>query len=151
VSRNRRFDVRKLIYLAAILGLAYFGIGKFDSLRAPQSSGLVATEAIEAAYRNHATDVQVTGSGIVIRVLPDDNDGSRHQRFILRLKSGQTVLVAHNIDLAPRVADIANGDTVEFNGEYVWNPQGGLLHWTHHDPGGEHTGGWLKHNGHTYQ
>jgi hypothetical protein len=95
--------------------------------------------------------VQVTGQGTVTRVLADDNDGSRHQRFILRLTSGQTLLVAHNIDIAPRVPSLAVGDVVLFYGVYEWNSQGGTIHWTHHDPDGQHVAGWLKRGGVTYQ
>ena len=91
------------------------------------------------------------GSGVVTRILSDDNDGSAHQRFILKLPSGRTVLVAHNIDLAARIATIRIGDTVEFYGEFETNPRGGVIHWTHHDPRGFHVDGWLKHNGRTYQ
>lgn len=107
--------------------------------------------AVALAWERQASDVQVTGRGEVARILPDDNEGSRHQRFILRLSNGQTLLVAHNIDLAPRIAGLRVGDEVEFNGEYVWNRQGGVLHWTHHDPRGRHEAGWLKHDGRTYR
>ena len=88
---------------------------------------------------------------MVVRILPDDNDGSRHQRFILRTASGQTLLIAHNIDLAPRISDLRKGDRVEFYGVYEWNDRGGVIHWTHHDPQGSHTPGWLRHKGRTYQ
>jgi hypothetical protein len=84
-------------------------------------------------------------------VLSDDNDGSRHQRFILRLATGESLLVAHNIDLAPRVTGLQVGDTVSFNGEYEWNERGGVIHWTHHDPRGSHVGGWVEHNGRRYE
>ncbi len=94
---------------------------------------------------------QIRGSGTVVRVLSDDNDGSRHQRFILRLASGQTLLVAHNIDLAPRIGGISVDDSVEFYGEYEWNSQGGVVHWTHYDPNGRHVDGWLRSKGRTYQ
>ena len=94
---------------------------------------------------------QIRGSGSVARILSDDNNGSRHQRFIIRLSSGQTLLVAHNVDLAPRIAGIAVNDRVEFHGEYEWNSQGGVVHWTHNDPNGEHTNGWLRSKGRTYQ
>ena len=103
------------------------------------------------AFKTRTSNVQVEGEGVVTRVLADDLDGSRHQRFILSLASGQTVLVAHNIDIAPRVSGLRKGDSVRFNGEYVWNEKGGTVHWTHHDPAGRHTAGWLKHNGRTYQ
>lgn len=94
---------------------------------------------------------QVQGEGVVVKVLPDDNKGSRHQRFIIELRSGQRVLMAHNIDLAPRVPAIAPGDTIEFSGEYEWNERGGVVHWTHHDPRGRHESGWLRVAGRTYQ
>jgi hypothetical protein len=94
---------------------------------------------------------QFEGEGSVVRVLSDDNKGSRHQRFIVRLASGRTVLIAHNIDLAPRVDGLSAGDTVAFYGEFEDNEQGGVVHWTHHDPAGRHVGGWIRHRGRTYQ
>jgi hypothetical protein len=106
---------------------------------------------LTSAYENRKSDIQVSGSGIVIRILSDDTSGSRHQKFILKLPSGQTLLISHNIDLAPRINSLRKGDTVKFFGEYEWNSKGGVVHWTHHDPSGNHIGGWLKHNGSTYQ
>lgn len=106
---------------------------------------------LQQAFQNHQSNLQVRGSGTVSKTLPDDNKGSRHQRFILRLSSGQTLLVAHNIDLAPKIRGLKKGDTVEFNGEYEWSEQGGVLHWTHHDPTKRHADGWLRHNNQTYQ
>ena len=38
----------------------------------------------------------------VTRLLADDNEGSRHQRFIINPGGNHTLLVAHNIDLAKR-------------------------------------------------
>jgi len=106
--------------------------------------------SLQSAYENHRSNVQVKGSGSVIRVLRDDNKGSRHQKFILRLSSGKTLLIAHNIDLAPRIKPISNGDIVQFYGIYEWNYKGGVVHWTHKDPNGRHVDGWLKHNGIKY-
>jgi hypothetical protein len=104
-------------------------------------------QQIARAYANR----QVRGEGIVRRILSDDTRGRRHQRFILALASGQTVLVAHNIDIAPRIEGLRQGDTVAFYGEYEWNEKGGVIHWTHRDPDGRHVDGWLKHNGVNYQ
>ncbi len=121
---------------------------------AGSSGGKAATssdDAIAQAYRNGTSGVEVVGAGVVERVLPDDSDGSAHQRFIVRLASGQTLLIAHNIDLAPRIVGLAAGDSVGFKGEYEWNSQGGVVHWTHRDPAGKHVAGWLKHGGRTYQ
>jgi molybdopterin converting factor small subunit len=106
---------------------------------------------IASAYATKSSDLQVSSRGTVAKLLPDDNTGSRHQRFILKLSNNQSVLVAHNIDLAPKITALRQGDSVEFNGEYEWNSKGGVIHWTHHDPAGRHQGGWLKHNGSIYE
>jgi hypothetical protein len=84
-------------------------------------------------------------------LLPDDNEGSRHQRFIVELDGGHTVLIAHNIDLAPRVAPLEPGDPVQFSGEYAWNAKGGVVHWTHLDPRGTHPGGWIYAHGRRFE
>jgi hypothetical protein len=107
--------------------------------------------SIGRAFASRASDIQVEGKGTVARLLPDDLNGSRHQRFIVELATGQTVLLSHNIDISSRIDGLKTGDSVQFSGEYVWNEKGGVIHWTHHDPKGRHTAGWIKHNGKTYQ
>lgn len=116
-----------------------------------QQKGQSAEDIIAHAFKNKLSNVQVEGAGQVKAVLRDDNEGSRHQKFILTLNNGQTLLVAHNIDLAPRIDDLQKGDTVQFYGEYEYSDKGGVMHWTHHDPNGRHQDGWLKHQGKTYQ
>ena len=106
---------------------------------------------IGRAFASGTSDIQVESEGTVIRVLPDDADGSRHQRFIVQLASGQTLLITHNIEVAPRIAGLKVGDSVGFNCEYVWNEKGGVIHWTHHDSQGRHVAGWVMHNGKRYQ
>ena len=138
----------------ALVVIAILAYGYINDRQAPEPGGPVSRDAVSAiqqAWDNRQSDVQVRGVGTVIKVLPDDNDGSRHQRFILELGHGQSLLVAHNIDLAPRIDGLRQGDKVEFHGEYEWNPKGGVVHWTHHDPAGRHIGGWLKHAGRTYE
>ncbi|ALF60808.1 hypothetical protein AOC03_07760 [Psychrobacter urativorans] len=97
---------------------------------------------------------QVKGCGIIIKALPDDNEGSRHQKILIELADvnpKQTLLLVHNIDLAPRVADVAKGTPLSFYGEYVYNEKGGLVHWTHHDPAARHQGGWIESGGVRYE
>jgi len=106
--------------------------------------------AVAEAFRAHRSQVDVEAAGRVMRLLPDDREGSRHERFIVRVEGGVTVLVAHNIDLAPRVP-VAVGDSVELRGEYEWNDQGGVIHWTHRDPDGRRAAGWIRVGGRTYQ
>ena len=144
--------MKKLLILV-VLGFALYGLYERnpDFFQSFAEQSTASDQLLKSAYENRQSNLQVGGSGIVIKNLPDDLQGSRHQRFILRLSSGQTILISHNIDLAHRVNSLREGDTVEFFGEYEWNPKGGVVHWTHHDPGGLHKGGWLKHNGSTYQ
>lgn len=154
--------MKKLLFLAFAAALAFY-LTKHPA-QAPRTAGPTAVttgtrgsgaqesrDPIADAYANQRSGVPVEGRGTVVKLLGDDSFGDRHQRFILRLPSGQTVLVAHNIDLAPRVEPLAAGDTVEFHGEYEWNDRGGTIHWTHHDPQGQHAGGWLRHDGRTFE
>ena len=106
---------------------------------------------LQDAFQNRRRDIQVRGEGVVIKILPDDQKGRRHQRFILKLDSEQTLLVAHNIDLAPRIGQLKLGDRISFYGEYEWNDKGGVGLWTHHDPRGIHPDGWIEHAGIRYQ
>jgi Protein of unknown function (DUF3465) len=147
--------MKKLVLIGIVLAAAYFGGVESGLIPGRQQDAAVGTnrgdEVLAAAFEDRRRGVQVEGSGHVTRTLPDDNSGSRHQRFIVRLASGQTVLVAHNIDLANRVASVKAGDPIEFYGEYEWNAQGGVIHWTHRDPQRRHVDGWIKHDGRTYQ
>ncbi len=145
--------MKKILWILAVVVAVAGGLGQSDRplARFNGDSAPAASDAIDKAYRERQSGVQVTGDGVVSALLSDDNKGSRHQRFILRMSSGQTVLVAHNIDLAPRIDALRQGDTVAFNGVYEWNDKGGVVHWTHHDPAGRHTPGWLRHGGQTYQ
>ena len=142
----------KRIHIAAIFVLALIWTACGSAVETSWQSGGASGDdsAIGRAFKNRTSNVQVEGAGVVTRILADDLSGSRHQRFIVRLKSGQTVLIAHNIDIAPRV-ELQEDDSVSFYGEYVWNEKGGTVHWTHHDPAGKHVAGWIKHNGRTYQ
>jgi hypothetical protein len=106
---------------------------------------------IAKAFRNKQSDLIVTESGQVLKVLPDDTKGSRHQRILVKVSSGKTVLIAHNIDLAPRLNTLRSGDTIRFKGEYEWNEKGGVVHWTHHDPAKRHVGGWIEFDGRRYE
>ena len=116
-----------------------------------QRTAPLVDDPIGRAFASGTSNLQVQGEGKVIRVLADDRDGSRHQRFIVQLASGQTLLITHNIDIVPRIVGLKAGDSVRFNGEYVWNDEGGVIHWTHHDPQGRHVAGWVIHDGKTYK
>jgi hypothetical protein len=105
---------------------------------------------LKEAWEQGLSDFKIRCSGVVVRKLPDDLEGSRHQKFILKLATGQTLLVAHNIDLAPRVAQLRVRDRLIIQGEYIWNREGGIMHLTHRNPSGFGFHGWIRKNGRTY-
>ena len=118
----------------------------------------VDNRALIEAFKHKKSDIFVEGAGVVKKLLADDNKGSRHQKFLVSISPEQTLLFAHNIDLAPRVENLQVGDEVAFKGEYVYNPKGGVIHWTHKNPQGEirtpqgeTKAGWIKHNGKIYE
>ena len=94
-------------------------------------------------------DTWVEDTGIVVRLLGDEHDETRHQRLVVQLRGGQTLLIAHNLDLATRVP-AGIGDRLAFRGVYEWNERGGLVHWTHRDPVGHTDGGWVRHRRRVY-
>jgi hypothetical protein len=134
-----------LLVLVAVRGIDYLrrNLGDFRERDGD-------AQAVVEAYRARRSRVSVEGQGRVVRLLPDDDEGARHQRFILELAGGHTLLVVHNIDVASRLP-VREEDDVAFRGEYVWNERGGLLHWTHRDPAGRRPGGWLRHEGKIYR
>ncbi len=108
-----------------------------------------AVSRIRSATTNPDAKFWTIIQGKVVKLLKDDRKGSQHQRFLVEIAPDITLLVAHNIDLAPRVP-VKQGESVAIQGEYVWNNKGGVMHWTHHDPKGRR-GGWIEHNGKRYE
>jgi len=141
-SLPKRSSLAGLVLVLGVAGYAWLADAPF----APSSSG-----RIEALHADGVSGEVVEAAGEVVALLRDDNRGSRHQRFILRLASGHTVLLSHNIDLAPRIDALREGDRVDFRGQYEWNERGGVVHWTHRDPQGRRPGGWVEHEGRRYR
>jgi hypothetical protein len=147
MALNKRQQHRLWLIIAFIILI--YGASQYQ----PQQTGPLqpAETEIAALFQQQKSDVQVELEATVTRLLEDDNEGSRHQRFIVEMADGHTLLVAHNIDLAPRINDLAVGDEVGLYGEYEWNAKGGVIHWTHHDPDNRHPHGWIRHQGQLYQ
>ena len=151
--------------LILLLALVFSACGKPNSAefvsvqQSPQEEKLTVSDgsvtqsdnfSIESAYQHKQSDVQVSGRGKVVKLLADDTQGARHQKFLVRINPQQTLLFAHNIDLANKIP-LQVGDEITFSGEYVYNPKGGIMHWTHLDPHGHHPSGWVMLHGNKYQ
>ena len=135
-----------VLAVAALLAIGSWVLQQIETAnRSPDEAALF------VAIEDKRSDVQVLGDGTVVKILPDDNHGSRHQRFLVKLDNGHVILIAHNIDLAPRIDALRERDTISFFGEFEWNEKGGVVHWTHHDPRNKHPHGWLEHRGKRYQ
>jgi hypothetical protein len=80
---------------------------------------LTPISVIEAAFANQDSGISVTVKGNITRILGDDTVGVRHQRFIIELSNGQTLLIEHSIDIAPRVQGINVGSVLYAHGDYA--------------------------------
>jgi hypothetical protein len=150
----------KRSYVVIALAIAVYVVQQFSSSTfkgtarteaAIAAGSALPADSVETAFLNQQSDLFLEVDGVVARILTDDTRPPRHQRFILELDSGRTLLVAHNIDLADRIENLKVGTPVRLFGEYEWNDKGGVLHWTHHDPKGLKDGGWIDYDGIRYR
>lgn len=147
---KNKFNPKRAIPLL-VIALLFVVADNYQKRHSTSPSSTTDNTSVEQAFSNKQESVQVSGNGTVVTLLPDDLKGSKHQKFILKISKNLTILIAHNIDLAPKIKTLKTGDLISFAGEYEYNNRGGLVHWTHHDPGNRHQDGWLKHNGKTYK
>jgi len=168
-SRSRRRSiliwVRAVFYSAVLIAAAILEYRVRSALDdpsafAPPPAATTATATttsapepageIEVAFSERRSGFMTEASGTVTRILPDDREGSRHQRFVVLLESGHSLLIAHNVDIAERVP-LRRGERVRFRGQYEWNDLGGVVHWTHRDPEGGHDEGWIEYRDERYR
>ncbi|MCA8969483.1 MAG: DUF3465 domain-containing protein [Planctomycetes bacterium] len=105
---------------------------------------------VARAFAAKKSDVFVEVQGVVVHILPLDNEGTRHQNFLFELSNDITLKISHNIDLADPIPNLRKGMRLRIRGEYEYNDKGGVLHWTHHDPARRHPDGWIEVDGKRY-
>ncbi len=110
--------------------------------------------AVYDAWRMQRSQIEVTASGSVAHLLGTRvGPSGPHEGFLLHLRGaagrGLTVRVEDNVDLTGPIP-LAEGDSVEVHGEYIYDPRGGLIHYTHLDPRGRHEPGYVRVNGKVY-
>ena len=144
-----------LLGLVWICALAIAAFGTAACRRGPvKLSAATSTvqddrEALKA-QTDRLNKVEVTIQATVAELLPDDTTGIPHQRFLIVLSNGSKILVAHDTKMAPAVP-LKKGDPVRIRGEYIWNAEGGVLHWTHHTDTPRHDCGWIEYGAYRYE
>ena len=95
---------------ASICALTLFGCGGGGNAPtatmfrpAGPGSGVVDDSEALRAQDAHAIKVEITVCAPVKKLLPDDTRGLPHEKFLLELSNGTTLLVAHDTAMAPRV------------------------------------------------
>lgn len=102
------------------------------------------------AFEQGRTGVWISGHGTVAQLIGDETiAGEVHQRMVVNVADSLDLIVRHTVENSERVP-VAQGDTVAFQGRYEWNGRGGVVGFTHHDPEQPGGGGWVRHEGTTY-
>jgi hypothetical protein len=105
------------------------------------------------SFSSQASKQEVLAEGRIAYVLGTSNGPSgEHEGFLLKLSGDCDLLVRveTNVDITGPVP-LRAGETVTVKGEYEFEPTGGVVHWTHHDPAGRHIGGYVLAAGKLYQ
>lgn len=138
-----------LVALAAVLGVNFSQIS-FSQARDTLHAGLSAIPAgqkdLAAAQDAHRGADFIEVSGVTVTdVLPDDTFGSRHQKWVVTLANGRNVAGVYNIDVTPRLP-LKIGDVIGMGGQFIYDRDGGLMHWLHEDSRGHRQNGYVEIN-----
>lgn len=141
---SRRTRVTGALALALAAGCA-----------SPGTSASADNAAIYDAWRSNRSHLEVTAEGSVARRLGTRVGRSgTHEGFLLHLTGaagrGLTVRVEDNVDITGPIP-LTEGAEVEVRGEYIFDRRGGIIHYTHRDPRGRHSAGYVRVNDKFYQ
>jgi hypothetical protein len=141
--QERRKDFEKIVF-------APISVANSNAVEAVEPSPASSSNGLhELLFRNHSY-VEAEGA-VVMLIEPEKAASERRQKFVVRLASGNMILVRHDTDTAAAIEDLKLGDTVRFAGEYTFGQNGDEISNTFADPTGAHKSGWIRHNGRTYQ
>ncbi|MDE2483427.1 MAG: DUF3465 domain-containing protein [bacterium] len=104
-------------------------------------------------YGTQRSGDEVIATGHVIDVLGERAGRSgEHEGYLVKLDGNCDLLVKveTNTTITGPIA-LRPKERVVVKGVYIYNPLGGLIHWTHHDPRGRHVGGYVTAGGTSYQ
>ena len=136
-------------------GLLWVGLSVSLAGCMPGPTGGNDNGAVYAAWAGHQSHLELVAEGTVARNLGTRRGPSGlHEGFLVHLRGGAghglTIRVEDNADITGPIP-IGEGADVRIRGEYIYDPRGGLIHWTHHDPRLRHEPGFVEINGRKYQ
>jgi hypothetical protein len=109
------------------------------------------------AKNNFSPAINAVFHGSVVKILPNDTSGLKHEKFMFQISdgldgkyNGKIVVVAHDISMAPFVP-IQIGSKLEIKGDFISNANPMVLHWTHKDDKHVHPDGYIILDGKIYQ
>ena len=116
----------------------------------PQAAAPEDDSQIVQAVKNRKDVNFVAGADMLVKeLLPDDQNGLPHQKWVVQLSSGQLVQAISNLDMCPKIP-VKVGDKVGLGGQFIWTKDGGLVHWMHGDPKGLRPNGYVELDGKVY-
>ncbi|MBX3019076.1 MAG: DUF3465 domain-containing protein [Bdellovibrionaceae bacterium] len=86
----------------------------------------------------------------VTKLMPDDTQGSRHQRFYAKLSDASEVYIVYSLEYGRVRVPVTVGSRIGVGGEYRWTKFGGLLHWVHEDHRDQRPDGYVEVRGVRY-
>ena len=145
---TRKSIVAGVLSVAAIALLGFSIAGRF--WQAPSSyNPEPGFKVLADAYLNKESGMVAEIQGRITRLIMDQEEPAREQKFVITAINGQSLLVTHDLSKSEEVP-VAVGDTVMVRGEYVWTEPGGKLVWTTRDAGFGDRHGWIEHKGKRY-
>jgi hypothetical protein len=108
--------------------------------------------AVCAAFQQQLSGVEVIADGTVAQKLGTAQGPSgEHEGFSLRLRSGcaLTLRVETNTAFTGPIP-LRVGERVTVKGEFDYDTDGGVIHWTHRAMGSHHQSGYVEAGGRFY-
>lgn len=143
-------SVHGLLLVAAISLFTQFGFAGSGGSQASHPGQVTDDSRLVAAFKaRRGVDFIEAGNLVVTKLLPDDNQGLRHQKWQARLSNGGILTIVYNSDMDEKVP-LNVGDVFSVGGQFIWTGNGGLIHWVHDDPKGRRPDGYVLFDGVQY-
>ncbi|HIP75819.1 MAG TPA: DUF3465 domain-containing protein [Psychromonas hadalis] len=102
-------------------------------------------------FNNQRGGEMVSSLGRIIKLLEDQTSPYLAQLILIRLNSGQKLIIKHNLKASTKIADLKVGEMIKFKGVYRWNSRGGMVVSTFENKQHPKRSGWVKFADKTYQ